>query len=94
MQSLMHLLIHLVIYLVIDHVVRHLSRGEGGHAWWKRSSDDDVRDVGQGRSRGDEPNITWQVQELIAIILVDRTEHAHVLGDGLKASKIGFCNIT
>ena len=57
MQSLMHLIIHLIIYLVTDLVVGQLSRGEEGHAKWKRSSDDDVRDVGQGRSRGDEPNI-------------------------------------
>ena len=70
MESLMHLIIHLIVYLVIDLVVRQLSRGDGGHARWKRISDDDVRDIGQGRSRGNEPNITctaMQVQELISI---------------------------
>ena len=58
MESLMHLIIHLTIYLVIDLVVGQLGREGGGHARWKRSSADDVRDVRQGRGRGDEPNVT------------------------------------
>ena len=55
----MYHLIHLIIYLVIDLVVRQLmGRGDEGHARWKQISDDDVRNIGQGRSRGNEPNIT------------------------------------
>ncbi len=58
-HSCISIIIHLIICLVIDLVVGQFSGGRGGHARWKRTShDDDVRNVGQDRGQGDEPNIT------------------------------------
>jgi hypothetical protein len=42
-HSCISIIIHLIICLVIDLVVGRFSGGRGGHARWKRTSDDDVR---------------------------------------------------